>query len=84
MDCAGFYAAFASTLGYHSCFEEYGKVDFAVFAGVSAGANAGVIVGYYEEVFEDSGPQTGRAPASFNILISNSFSPCLRKAYKEP
>ena len=59
MDCAGFYAAFASTLGYHSCFEEYGKADFAVFAG----ANAGAIIGYYEKVFEDSGA-TNRPRAS--------------------
>ena len=59
MDCAGFYAAFASTLGYHSCFEEYEKADFAVFVGASAEANveanAGAIVDCYEEVFEDSG-----------------------------
>ena len=40
MDCAGFYTAFASTLGYHSCFEEYGKADFAVFAGANVGASA--------------------------------------------
>ena len=67
MDCAGFYTAFASTLGYHSCFEEYGKADFAVFAeasvGASAGANAGAIVDCYEKVFEDSGA-TSRPRAS--------------------
>ena len=63
MDCAGFYAAFVSTLRYHSCFEEYGKADFAVFAGASAGVNAGAIVDCYEEVFEDSGA-TSRPRAS--------------------
>ena len=59
MDCTGFYTAFASTLGYHSCFEEYEKADFAVFAGANVGAsteaNAEAIVDCYEEVFEDSG-----------------------------
>ena len=58
MDCAGFYAAFASTLGYHSYFEEYKKADCAVFPGASAGGNAetdaGAIVDCYEEVFKDS------------------------------
>ena len=63
MDCVDFYAAFALTPEYHSCFEEYGKADFAVFAGASAGANAGAIVGFCEEVFEDSGA-TSRPRAS--------------------
>ena len=67
MDCAGFYTNFVSTLGYYSCFEKYGKADFAVFTGVSAevsaGANARAIIGYYEEVFEDSGA-TNRPRAS--------------------
>ena len=63
MDCAGFYVAFVLTLGYYFYFEEYGKVDFAVFAGVSAKANAGVIISYYEKVFEDLGA-TNRPRAS--------------------
>ena len=59
IDCTGFHTAFASTLGYHSCFEEYEKADFAVFAGAnveaSTEANAAAIVNCYEEFFEDSG-----------------------------
>ena len=63
MDCADFHTAFALTLEYHFCFEEYGRVDFAVFAEANVGANVGAIVDCYEEVFEDLGA-TSRPRAS--------------------